>query len=76
MKSIEHIGYKQVKTYVCKYSWAKVQIFKNPELLKFKSYNLKLLNCAYKILTISNLNGQLSLDTENSNFLAIFHFRK
>ena len=41
------------------FTWVKVQNFKNPELSKFKSLNLLY---AYKVLTISSLNGQLPKD--------------
>ena len=40
-------------------SWVNIQNFKNPEPSKFKSQNLLY---AYKVLTISSLNGQLPKD--------------
>ena len=40
--------------------WVKVQNFQNPELEKFKFYNLQ---NAWKIVTISSLNGQMASNT-------------
>ena len=56
-----HVGVWCVRTnnFKIKETWVKVQNFPNPKLKKFDSKNLQ---HAYKILTISVLIGQLSLD--------------
>ena len=40
-------------------TWVKVQKYRNPELTKFKTFNLQY---AFKTVKIPNLNGQISLN--------------